>query len=94
MRTLVEELNRASDAYYNGRGELMTDYEWDAKFDQLKQLESQSGVVLPDSPTHRVSADTTVGKKEEHEFSALSLAKTKQPADLVKWAEGRPIWMS
>lgn len=94
MRTLVEELNRASDAYYNGRGELMTDYEWDAKFDQLKQLESQSGVVLPDSPTHRVSADTTVGKKEEHEFSALSLAKTKQPADLAKWAEGRPIWMS
>lgn len=72
----------------------MTDYEWDAKFDQLKQLESQSGVVLPDSPTHRVSADTTIGKKEEHEFSALSLAKTKQPADLVKWAEGRPIWMS
>lgn len=94
MRTLVEELNRASDAYYNGRGELMTDYEWDAKFDQLKQLESQSGMVLPDSPTHRVSADTTVGKKEEHEFSALSLAKTKQPADLVKWAEGRPIWLS
>ena len=94
MRTLVEELNRASDAYYNGRGELMTDYEWDAKFDQLKQLESQSGVVLPDSPTHRVSADTTIGKKEEHEFSALSLAKTKQPADLVKWAEARPIWMS
>ena len=94
MRTLVEELNRASDAYYNGRGELMTDYEWDAKFDQLKQLESQSGVVLPDSPTHRVSADTTIGKKEEHEFSALSLAKTKQPTDLVKWAEGRPIWLS
>ena len=94
MRTLVEELNRASDAYYNGRGELMTDYEWDAKFDQLKQLESQSGVVLPDSPTHRVSADTTVGKKEEHEFSALSLAKTKQPTDLVKWAEGRSIWLS
>lgn len=94
MRTLVEELNRASDAYYNGRGELMTDYEWDAKFDQLKQLESQSGMVLPNSPTHRVSADTTVGKKEEHEFSALSLAKTKQPADLVKWAEGRPIWLS
>ena len=94
MRTLVEELNRASDAYYNGRGELMTDYEWDAKFDQLKQLESQSGVVLPDSPTHRVSADTTVGKKEEHEFSALSVAKTKQPTDLVKWAEGRPIWLS
>ena len=94
MIQLVGELNRASDAYYNGRGEIMTDYEWDAKFDQLKQLEDLTGVVLPDSPTHQVSADTTVGKKEAHEFSALSLAKTKQPADLVKWAEGRSIWLS
>ena len=94
MIQLVGELNRASDAYYNGRGEIMTDYEWDAKFDQLKQLEVLTGVVLPDSPTHQVSADTTVGKKEAHEFSALSLAKTKQPADLVKWAEGRSIWLS
>ena len=30
MKQLVSELNKASDAYYNGRGELMTDYEWDA----------------------------------------------------------------
>lgn len=94
MRQLVGELNRASDAYYNGRGEIMTDYEWDAKFDQLKRLEEQSGTVLPGSPTHQVSADTMAGQKEEHEFPALSLAKTKQPADLVKWAEGRPIWLS
>lgn len=94
MRQLVGELNRASDAYYNGRGEVMTDYEWDAKFDQLKRLEDQTGIVLPDSPTHHVSADATAGKKEAHEFPALSLAKTKQPADLVKWAEGRTIWLS
>ncbi len=94
MKRLVDELNLASDAYYNGRGELMTDYEWDAKFDQLKRLEEQSGRVLPDSPTHHVSADNTIGKKEEHEFSALSLAKTKQPADLEKWADGHPIWLS
>ena len=39
MRSLVEQLNQASDVYYNGKGELMTDYEWDAKFDQLKKLE-------------------------------------------------------
>ena len=31
MRSLVEQLNQASDAYYNGKGELLTDYEWDAK---------------------------------------------------------------
>lgn len=33
MEQLVKELNEASDAYYNGRGERMTDYEWDARFD-------------------------------------------------------------
>ena len=39
MRSLIDRLNAASDAYYNGRGELMTDYEWDALFDELKRLE-------------------------------------------------------
>ena len=94
MRSLVEQLNQASDVYYNGKGELMTDYEWDAKFDQLKKLEEETGEVLPDSPTNKVSEDTIVGKKEEHEFAALSLAKTKLVSDLVKWAEDRPIWIS
>ena len=94
MRSLVEQLNQASDVYYNGKGELMTDYEWDAKFDQLKKLEEETGEVLPDSPTNKVSEDSIVGKKEEHEFAALSLAKTKLVSDLVKWAEDRPIWIS
>ena len=94
MRSLVEQLNQASDVYYNGKGELMTDYEWDTKFDQLKKLEEETGEVLPDSPTNKVSEDSIVGQKEEHEFAALSLAKTKLVSDLVKWAENRPIWIS
>lgn len=94
MKSLVERLNQASDSYYNGKDELMTDYEWDALFDQLKRLEEETGEILPDSPTNRVSEDSIVGKKEEHEFAALSLAKTKQVSDLVKWAEDRPIWIS
>ncbi|MBR5062621.1 MAG: NAD-dependent DNA ligase LigA [Prevotella sp.] len=94
MQQLIELLNRASDAYYNGRQELMTDYEWDAKFDELKRLEEETGQILEDSPTQKVSEDTTEGQKEEHEFAALSLAKTKQVSELVKWAEGKPIWIS
>lgn len=94
MKSLVERLNQASNSYYNGKGELMTDYEWDALFDQLKRLEEETGEILPDSPTNRVPEDSIVGKKEEHEFAALSLAKTKQVSDLVKWAEDRPIWIS
>lgn len=94
MRQLIETLNKASEAYYNGQGELMTDYEWDAAFDELKALEDITGIVLPDSPTAKVSEDDMSGQKEEHEFAALSLAKTKQPQDLAKWAEGREIWLS
>jgi len=94
MEQLVRELNEASDAYYNGRTEQMTDYEWDQRFDELKALENETGTTLPDSPTQKVSEDTITGQKEEHEFAALSLAKTKQVSDLVKWAEERPIWIS
>ena len=94
MQQLISELNEASDAYYNGRSELMTDYEWDQRFDELKRLETETGTTLPDSPTQRVSEDTITGQKEEHEFAALSLAKTKQIGELVKWAEERPIWIS
>ena len=94
MQQLVNELNEASDAYYNGQAERMTDYEWDARFDELKRLEMETGTTLPDSPTQKVSEDSITGQKEEHEFAALSLAKTKQVDDLVKWAEQRPIWIS
>ena len=94
MRQLIQELNEASEAYYNGQAERMTDYEWDARFDELRQLELETGTTLPDSPTQKVSEDTITGQKEEHEFAALSLAKTKLTSDLVKWAEERPIWIS
>ena len=87
MRSLVERLNQASLAYYNGEGERMTDYEWDAMFDQLKKLEEETGEILPNSPTNKVSEDQIAGQKEEHEFAALSLAKTKKVSDLVKWAQ-------
>ena len=94
MQQLVQELNEASDAYYNGQAERMTDYEWDARFDELKRLELETNTTLPDSPTQKVSEDSIIGQKEDHEFPALSLAKTKQVAELVKWAEDKPIWIS
>ena len=94
MEQLVKELNEASKAYYNGLAEQMTDYEWDQRFDELKRLEAETGTTLPDSPTQQVSEDSITGQKEKHEFAALSLAKTKQVGELVKWSEERPIWIS
>ena len=63
MRELVDQLNRASEAYYNGHSEVMTDFEWDAMFDRVKALEEETGIILPDSPTANVSADSITAEK-------------------------------
>ena len=93
MEELINKLNEASYAYYNGQKEIMSNYEWDAMFDELAALEKETGIVLPNSPTQTVGAGS-IGKREKHEYPALSLAKTKSVDELVKWADGKFIWMS
>ena len=94
IEALVEQLNKASEAYYNGQDEIMSNYEWDAMFDELTALEEETGHVLPNSPTQTTGYESASGKKEKHEFAALSLAKTKKVEEMVKWAESYPIWLS
>ena len=97
MQEMIRRLNEASEAYYGGRDEIMSNFEWDALFDELTRLEAETGVVLPDSPTQKVSAaaeDNIAGEKEAHEFPALSLAKTKKVEELQEWAGDRPVWLS
>lgn len=93
---LVETLNRASDAYYGGEEEIMSNFEWDALFDELGALEVETGYVRDDSPTQRTSDSDTADEAEEepHEYPALSLAKTKKIDELAEWAGDRPIWVS
>ena len=88
IEELVEKLNQASEAYYNGKDEIMANFEWDAMFDELTVLEEETGYVRSDSPTQNVGYESTSGKKEQHEFAPLSLAKTKSVEELKKWAEG------
>ena len=95
IEQLVEQLNAASAAYYNGQDERMSNYEWDAMFDELTALEKDTGYILPDSPTQNAGYEENgSGQKEAHEFPALSLAKTKQVSELQAWAGERPIWLS
>ena len=64
IQSLVNQLNAASDAYYNGRDELMTDYEWDAAFDKLKKVRRRNRYYTPPILQHKnVSADNVAGKK-------------------------------
>ncbi len=91
---LVKKLNESSEVYYNGGEEIIPNYEWDAMFDELAALEAQTGYILPDSPTQNTGFEENNGEKEPHEFPALSLAKTKQVSELVKWAEDKEVWLS
>lgn len=87
MKELVNKLNEASNAYYNGKDEIMSNHEWDTMFDQLAQLEEETGIILPDSPTSKVGTDEIGGnglKKVRHEFPALSLDKTKDIYEFPK----------
>ena len=94
IEELVGILNQASEAYYQGQEEKMSNYEWDGMFDELSALEQETGYILPDSPTQNTGSLETGGNREPHEFPALSLAKTKQVSELKKWADGREIWLS
>ncbi len=97
MEEMIRRLNEASEAYYGGRDEIMSNFEWDTLFDELARLEEETGVVLPDSPTQKVNTaaeDNIAGEKEAHEYPALSLAKTKKVEDLQEWAGDRPVWLS
>ena len=96
IEELVEQLNQASEQYYGGKDEGMSNYEWDALFDELSALEQETGYILPESPTQTTSTAQEEGKgeKEAHEYPALSLAKTKKIEDLQEWAGDKKVWVS
>ena len=54
MKKLVTELNKYCDAYYNRSENLVSDYEFDQKYDQLLNMEKETGIVLSNSPTQHV----------------------------------------
>ena len=72
----------------------MSNYEWDAMFDELSALERETDYVLPNSPTQNTGYESVSGQKEAHEYPALSLSKTKSVEELEKWADVYPIWLS
>ncbi len=90
QRELTELLDRAAKAYYQEDNEIMSNYEYDRLYDELKRLEEETGTALSNSPTLKVgyeAVDELV--KEAHEAPMLSLDKTKSREDLRDWLNGR-----
>lgn len=86
MKTLIEELNNASIAYYTSTP-IMSDYDWDKKYEELQMLESQENIIFPNSPTQNVGytvSDKLNEVKLDHLM--LSLDKTKSINNLKQFA--------
>lgn len=95
MQALIGALNQASDAYYNSGNTIMTDAEWDRKYETLKELEAETGIVFSDSPTHRVGYEIRDNvKKVQHNHPMLSLDKAHTVEELEKFANGQDCWVS
>lgn len=90
MRELIDQLNSASRAYYAEDREIMSNYEYDALYDELVALENQTGIVMSDSPTVNVGYESVDElPKMKHEKPMLSLGKTKDREELKQWLNGR-----
>ena len=79
MRFLVKTLNEANRSYYDENKEIMSNKQYDALYDELKELEDGSEIVLSNSPTSKVGfllAESL--EKKEHKTPMLSLDKTKE----------------
>ena len=83
---LTARLNEASRAYYTDGAEIITNYEYDAMYDELLALEDETGYIRDDSPSVNVGYETAAGlPKIVHESKMLSLNKTKDRDELKAW---------
>ena len=90
IKELVNILNEASRAYYSESREIMTNYEYDALYDELTKLEEETGIVLANSPTNRVGYEVLSElPKETHASPMLSLSKTKSREELADWLKDK-----
>lgn len=88
----VNELNKASEAYYNTGQPIMSDAEFDNKLEELRQWEEETGIVLSNSPTHNVGATVLDNIKEvTHKTPMLSLEKCHSTEEIVKFANNHNL---
>ncbi|MBR7000934.1 MAG: NAD-dependent DNA ligase LigA [Lachnospiraceae bacterium] len=83
---LTELLDKAAKAYEQEDREIMSNFEYDALYDELRALEEETGFVLANSPTQHAGYEILSElPKERHESPMLSLDKTKDREALVSW---------
>lgn len=95
IKELVDILNEASYEYYQKANEIMSNFEYDALYDELSALENETGMILSNSPTVNVGYEVVSAlPKEQHESPMLSLDKTKEVDALKSFAGEKKCLLS
>ena len=95
IQELVKQLNEYRDSYYNEARPVVSDAAYDKLFDELSELEKETGVVYANSPTQTVGyVVKSELEKVKHSHPMLSLDKTKSVDDLVKFAREKDCILS
>lgn len=96
MKELITILDKAAKAYYAESAEIMSNAEYDKLYDELEALEKETGIVLAGSLTKKVGYEVLSSlPKKAHKEPRLSLAKTKEVAELESFLgdkEGILMW--
>lgn len=96
MKELIEILDKAAKAYYADSAEIMSNAEYDELYDELENLEKETGIVLAGSLTKKVGYEVLSSlPKKAHKEPRLSLAKTKEVSELESFLgdkEGILMW--
>lgn len=86
MEELIAQLNRYNYEYYTLDAPTVSDKEYDVLYDELVQLERESGTILPGSPTQRVGGELLKGFSEHRHLARLwSLDKAQSVEDVRTW---------
>ena len=86
MKSLVNELNKASISYYTNDNPIMSDKEYDEMYNKLTGLQKETKTILPNSPTERIGDVLLKGfKKYTHQAPLWSLDKAQTDEELKEW---------
>ena len=90
IRELIDFLNYHTKLYDEGTP-IISDKEWDDKYFKLLHLEEVSNIRYSDSPTQKiVYSSVSRLEKVKHNHSMLSLDKTKDINDIIKFLGEQP----
>lgn len=92
IKNLVSKLNAYRNAYYNESKSIISDYEYDKLFDELKDLEESTGFIMSNSPTQNVGYPVATGfDKVTHTIPLLSLDKTQYINKFIEFCDKNEV---